>query len=228
MIDADYSQIELRVFAHISGDEHMSEAFMSNSDIHTATACRIFGVSPEDVSIEMRKKAKAINFGILYGMGEFSLAEDLKIPRYEARDYIDSYLDSYPAIEQYLENIVREAHEQGYVSTMFGRRRYIPEISASNKNLQKFGERVAKNSPIQGSSADIIKIAMINTHKKLCESGTGAKLLLQVHDELLIECPREHKEEVLLLLTKEMENATRLSVPLKVEAKSGDNWLECH
>ncbi len=228
LIDADYSQIELRVFAHISGDEHMSEAFMSNSDIHTATACRVFGVSPENVSIEMRKKAKAINFGILYGMGEFSLAEDLKIPRYEAKDYIDSYLNSYPAIEQYLENIVRDAHRQGYVTTMFGRRRYIPEISASNKNLQKFGERVAKNSPIQGSSADIIKIAMINTHKKLRESGTGAKLLLQVHDELLIECPREHKEEVLLLLTKEMENATRLSVPLKVEAKSGDNWLECH
>lgn len=228
LIDADYSQIELRVFAHIASDEHMTEAFVSGQDIHTSTSCRVFGVSPEEVTVEMRKRAKAINFGILYGMGEFSLADDLKIPRYQAKEYIQSYLDSYPGIEKYLENIVNEAKEQGYVTTMFGRRRYIPELTAPNKNIRNFGERVAKNSPIQGSSADIIKIAMINTDKKLRESGTGAKLLLQVHDELLIECPRERADEVLDLLKREMENAVSLSVPLKVEAKCGETWYECH
>lgn len=228
LIDADYSQIELRVLAHVSGDEHMSEAFLTGEDIHTATSCRIFGVKPEEVTIEMRKRAKAVNFGILYGMGEFSLAEDLKISRAKAKEYIESYLSGFPAVRDYLESAGTDAKEQGYVTTMLGRRRYIPELAAKNKNLQAFGERVARNSPIQGSSADIIKIAMINIDKKLRESGTGARLLLQVHDELLIESPRESAEEVLALLKTEMENAVKLSVPLKVEAAIGDNWLECH
>ncbi len=228
LIDADYSQIELRVLAHVSGDENMIGAFLSGEDIHTATSCRVFGVSPEDVTVEMRKRAKAVNFGILYGMGEYSLAEDLKISRAQAKEYIDSYLSSYPAIDEYLHNVAKDARADGYVTTMLGRRRYIPELAASNKNMQAFGERVARNSPIQGSSADIIKIAMINVAKKLRESGYDAKLLLQVHDELLIESARACADAVLELLKTEMENAVSLSVPLKVEANIGENWLECH
>lgn len=228
LIDADYSQIELRVLAHVSGDEHMIGAFMSGEDIHTATSCLIFGVTPDEVTVEMRKRAKAINFGILYGMGDFSLADDLHISRAKAKEYIESYLHSYPAIESYLEKVTLEAREHGYVTTMFARRRYIPELAAKNKNLQAFGERVARNSPIQGSSADIIKIAMINIDKKLRESGLGARLLLQVHDELLIECPRENAGAALELLRYEMENAVKMNVPLKVEAAIGENWLECH
>ena len=228
LIDADYSQIELRVLAHMSRDEHMSAAFVSGEDIHTATSCRVFSVSPEEVTVEMRKRAKAINFGILYGMGDFSLAEDLKISRAEAKEYIESYLSSYQGVEKYLEDTIESAKQDGYTTTMFSRRRYIPELSAPNKMLRNFGERVARNSPIQGSSADIIKIAMINTDKRLKESGLGAKLLLQVHDELLVECPREHTEKVLEILKNEMENATSLTVPLKVEAQSGENWYECH
>ncbi len=228
LIDADYSQIELRLLAHMSGDESMTEAFSTEKDIHTDTSCRIFGVAPEAVTIEMRKHAKAINFGILYGMGEFSLADDLKITRAKAKEYIENYLNSYPAIDSYLRSVIKEAREKGFVTTMLDRRRYIPELSASNKNLQAFGERVARNSPIQGSSADIIKLAMVNLDKKLKESGTGAKLLLQVHDELLVECPRESAEQVLELMKTEMERAVTLSVPLKVEANIGENWLECH
>ena len=228
LIDADYSQIELRVLAHLSGDEHMCAAFMSGEDIHTATSCRVFGVTPDSVTVEMRKRAKAINFGILYGMGEFSLSDDLKIPIAKAKEYINSYLSSYSGIEKYLEDTIDSAKRDGYTTTMFSRRRYIPELSAPNKMVRNFGERVARNSPIQGSSADIIKIAMINVDKKLRESGLDAKLLLQVHDELLIECRREQADAVLELLKTEMENAVKLNVPLVVEAHSGENWLECH
>ena len=228
LIDADYSQIELRVLAHVSGDENMIDAFLSGEDIHTATSCRVFGISPEEVTVEMRKRAKAVNFGILYGMGEFSLAEDLKISRFQAKEYIESYLASYPAIDKYLHDVAKDARADGYVTTMLGRRRYIPELAASNKNMQAFGERVARNSPIQGSSADIIKIAMINVDKKLKESGLDAKLILQVHDELLIESAADCAPKVLDLLKEEMENAVALSVPLKVEANIGANWLECH
>ena len=228
LIDADYSQIELRVLAHISDDRHMIDAFLGDEDIHTSTACRVFGVTPDEVTIEMRKRAKAVNFGILYGMGEFSLSEDLKISIAKAKEYIQNYLDSYPNIEKYLSDVVREAKGNGYVTTMFGRRRNIPELSAQNKNVQKFGERIAMNSPIQGSSADIIKIAMINVERKLSESGTGARLVLQVHDELLVEAPVECAEQVLEILKTEMESAVKLSVPLDVEAKIGRTWYECH
>ncbi len=228
LIDADYSQIELRVLAHLSADRHMTAAFNSGEDIHSATACRIFGVRADGVTIEMRKRAKAINFGILYGMGDFSLADDLKISRAMAKEYIDSYLSSYSGIESYLEDTIKLAKEQGYTTTMFSRRRYIPELNAPNKMVRNFGERVARNSPIQGSSADIIKIAMINVSRRLKESGLGAKLLLQVHDELLLECPREHAEAVQAILTEEMENAVKLAVPLLVEAKCGDSWFDCH
>lgn len=228
LIDADYSQIELRVLSHISGDENMINAFNSGDDIHTSTACRVFGISPSDVSIEQRKRAKAINFGILYGMGEYSLSEDLKIPMSKAKEYIKSYLDSYPAIEKYLSDIVDSARRDGYVTTMLGRRRYIPELSASNKNVQNFGERIAKNSPIQGSSADIIKIAMINVSKRLAESDTGARLLLQVHDELIVETKKEYADKVLCILKEEMENAVKLSIPLTVDANIGKTWYESH
>lgn len=228
LIDADYSQIELRVLAHISGDENMRDAFISGQDIHASTACRVFGVGADEMSVEHRKRAKAINFGILYGMGEFSLSEDLGIPISRAREYIKSYLDSYPAIESYLDSIVKTAYDNGYVTTMLGRRRYIPELSAANKNLRNFGERVAKNSPIQGSSADIIKIAMINVDKRLKESGTGARLILQVHDELIVEAPAGCADEVLDMLKQEMENAVKLSVPLTVEANKGRTWYDCH
>ncbi len=228
LIDADYSQIELRVLAHISGDEHMIGAFISGDDIHTSTACRVFGITPEEMTVELRKKAKAINFGILYGMGEFSLSEDLKIPIYRAKEYIESYLHSYPAIEKYLDDIVRFAKRDGYVTTMLGRRRYIPELSAQNKNIQHFGERIAKNSPIQGSSADIIKRAMINVSRRLAESGLDARLILQVHDELIVEASRDCAERVLELLKSEMESAIELSVPLIVDAKIGDTWYACH
>ena len=226
LIDADYSQIELRLLAAITDDEHMCTAFRDGTDIHTSTAAKVFGISPEDVTLEMRKSAKAVNFGILYGMGEFSLAEDLHISRKAAKEYIDNYLATYPKIDEYLKNIKKEAAEKGYVTTMLGRRRYIPELSSPNKMVRGFGERVAMNSPIQGSAADIIKLAMIAVHRRLAESGMDAKLILQVHDELLIEANKSCADEALGLLREEMENAVKLSVPLDVGIAMGENWFD--
>lgn len=226
LIDADYSQIELRVLAAISGDEAMIRAFTSGTDIHTSTAATVFGVHPESVTSEMRKRAKAINFGIVYGMGEFSLAEDLGITRAQAKKYIESYLSSYPAVCEYLENIVAEAYDKGFVTTLFGRRRYIPELAQQNKNLKNFGERVAKNSPIQGTAADIIKIAMINTGDRLKESGIDARLILQVHDELILEAHKDHADEAAKILEECMENAISLGVPLIAKASIGKTWFD--
>lgn len=226
IIDADYSQIELRLLAHISGDEAMISAFADGADIHTSTASKIFGVDRESVTLELRKKAKAVNFGIMYGMGEFSLSEDLGISRAEAKRYIESYLSGFPKVRVYLDEVRAEAKEKGYVRTLLGRRRYIPELSSSNKNLQHFGERVAMNSPIQGTAADIIKIAMINVDRKLKERGLDARLILQVHDELLIEAHKSCADEVMKILVYEMENTMPLSVPLDVDAHIGDNWFE--
>ena len=226
LIDADYSQIELRILAAISGDEAMSSAFRDGRDIHTATAMRVFGVSESDVSIELRKKAKAINFGILYGMGDFSLASDLHISRADARAYIDSYLGAYPKVKQYLEDVVRRAKRDGFVTTYFGRRRYIPELASGKKMEAAFGERVAMNSPIQGTAADIIKLAMVNIARRLSEGGYDARLILQVHDELIIETNKACAEQVGQLLKSEMENAVSLSVPLTVEISSGDSWYD--
>ena len=200
IIDADYSQIELRLLAHISGDENMKNSFLIGEDIHTATAATVFGVSAEQVTPELRKRAKAVNFGIVYGIGEHSLSEDLGISRNEAKLYIESYLAGYPKVSEYLDGIKIKAREDGYVTTEFGRRRYIPELSASNKNVQKFGERVAMNSPIQGTAADIIKIAMIRVADRLREADVDATLILQVHDELLIECRRTQAEDVKKML----------------------------
>lgn len=228
LIDADYSQIELRLLADIAGDDAMREAFISGFDIHTDTAARVFGVDKEQVTMEMRKKAKAINFGIMYGMGEHSLSEDLHISRAEAKSYIESYLSSYPDIRRYLEDIVKTAYAQGFVTTKLGRRRFIPELSESNKVRRKFGERVAMNSPIQGTAADIMKIAMIRVQKRLSESGLDAKMILQVHDELILDASRADAEAAMALLCEEMRHAVSLSVPLDVEAHIGANWFEAH
>ena len=228
LIDADYSQIELRLLADIAGDTAMREAFVSGFDIHTDTASRVFGVDKDHVTVELRKKAKAINFGIMYGMGEHSLSEDLHISRAEAKSYIDSYLSSYPDINRYLDEIIKTAYEQGFVTTKLGRRRFIPELAESNKMRKKFGERVAMNSPIQGTAADIMKIAMIRVHDRLAKSGLDAKLILQVHDELILEASAQDAEAAMALLCEEMENAVKLSVPLDVEAHIGKNWFEAH
>ena len=228
LIDADYSQIELRLLADIAGDTAMREAFVSGFDIHTDTASRVFGVDKDHVTVELRKKAKAINFGIMYGMGEHSLSEDLHISRAEAKTYIDSYLSSYPDINRYLDEVIKTAYEQGFVTTKLGRRRFIPELAESNKMRKKFGERVAMNSPIQGTAADIMKIAMIRVHDRLAKSGLDAKLILQVHDELILEASAQDAEAAMALLCEEMENAVKLSVPLDVEAHIGANWFEAH
>lgn len=226
IIDADYSQIELRLLAHISGDENLIGAFRSGADIHTSTAATVFGVAPEAVTPEMRKKAKAVNFGILYGIGAFSLSDDLGVSRQQAQEYINQYLAGFPKIDAYLKNIVRSAYETGYVTTLFGRRRYIPELAGKNKTQQKFGERVAMNSPIQGTAADLIKLAMIRVHRRLREERMDARLILQVHDELLLEANRACAAQAEQVLREEMEHAASLSVPLTVEIHTGENWYE--
>ena len=227
LVDADYSQIELRLLAAISGDETMLNAFANGTDIHTLTASQVFGVPVESVTKEMRKRAKAVNFGIVYGIGPYSLSQDIGVTVKAAGQYIDSYLNKYPAVSGYLENIKKQAKRDGYVKTLLGRRRYIPEMFSSKKTEQAFGERVAMNSPIQGTAADIIKIAMVNTNRALKESGLDAKLILQVHDELIVETAKDCVEEVKALLVREMENAVSLPVKLSVEATDGDSWYKC-
>ncbi len=226
IIDADYSQIELRILAHISDDETMKNAFLSGEDIHTRTAATVFGVAPESVTSEQRKRAKAVNFGILYGMGEYSLSEDLGISRAQAKQYIESYLAGFPKVSNYLDEIKQTAHKEGGVTTLFGRRRKISELASQNKNLQHFGERVAMNSPIQGTAADIIKIAMVRTADELRARGIDAKLILQVHDELLVEAHRDVADEAFAVLVECMEQSTKLTVPLDVDAHVGENWFE--
>nr|MBQ5811219.1 DNA polymerase I [Clostridia bacterium] len=226
LIDADYSQIELRLLAHIANDETMINAFLSGEDIHSSTASAVFGVPIEAVTSELRKRAKAVNFGIVYGIGAFSLAMDLGITKKQADEYIKSYLERFYAIDKYLKGTIESAYEKGFVETIFRRRRYIPELSATNKIMKGFGERVAMNSPIQGSAADIIKIAMINVRNALKEANIDAKLILQVHDELVVEASRECADTAAEILRREMENAASLSVPLSVELSVGDNWYE--
>lgn len=226
LIDADYSQIELRLLAHISGDENMIRAFNSGVDIHATTAATVFGVSKDQVTPEMRKKAKAVNFGILYGIGAYSLADDIGVSRAQAKAYIDQYLAGFPKVDAYLKRTIAEAYETGYVTTLFGRRRYIPELSGKNKMLQKFGERVAMNSPIQGTAADLIKLSMIRVHRRLAESGINARLILQVHDELLIEADEASANEAERILKEEMENVVHYAVPLTVEIHTAKTWFD--
>ncbi len=226
LISADYSQIELRLLACISGDESMINAFASGEDIHTSTASAVFGVPVESVTSLLRKRAKAVNFGIVYGIGEYSLSQDLDISVKQAKEYIDSYLSSYPGVQAYLKNIVEIAAKNGYVDTLYGRKRYIPEINSKNGVMRKFGERVAMNSPIQGSAADIIKIAMLNVSQKLEEASIDARIILQVHDELIIEASEDCAEEAAAILRREMESAVKLPIPLSVDLSIGDRWYE--
>ncbi len=226
LVDADYSQIELRVLAHIADDENMKAAFLNEVDIHTQTASQVFGVPMDEVTSEMRFRAKAVNFGIVYGIGEFSLAQDLKISMKEAKKYIEDYLSAYPKVKEYMEKTVENGKTKGFVSTILNRRRYLPELRAANRITQAFGERVAMNAPIQGSAADIIKIAMVNVFRRLMDEGMRSKLVLQVHDELIVEAVPEECEKVQKLLTEEMEKAVVLSVPLKVEGNIGKTWYE--
>lgn len=226
LIDADYSQIELRLLAHLSQDECMVNAFKNDEDVHSLTASQVLNVPLSMVTPEMRFKAKAVNFGIIYGIGAFSLAKDLKISRIEAQKYIDRYFAHYEGISEYLKYIVDFAYKNGYVETMFNRRRYLPEINSSNYNLRMFGERVAKNMPIQGTAADIIKIAMVNIYKSLKNKKLKSKIISQVHDELIIESPVEEAEMATEILKSEMEKAIKLSVPLKVNIAVGETWFD--
>ncbi len=227
LIDSDYSQIELRLLAAISGDVKMIDAFNSDQDIHRQTASQVFDVPLEAVTDSQRKRAKAVSFGIVYGISDFSLSKDIGVSRPAAKKYIENYLHRYPAVSEYLENIKKEARDKGYVSTLLGRRRYIPEMASGKKTVRSFGERVAMNSPIQGTAADIIKLAMVNTYRALKEGGYESKLILQVHDELIIEAPENEVEDVKELLISEMENALSLEVKLSVETAIGRNWYDC-
>ena len=226
LIDADYSQIELRVLAHVANDETLINAFNNGEDIHTVTASQVFGVPLDSVTAEMRKRAKAVNFGIIYGIGDYSLSQDLKIPKKTAAEYIKNYLDKYSGVREYLETTKSDARTNGYVETMFGRIRNIPEINAANKNLQAFGERVAMNTPIQGAAADLIKIAMIRTDEMLKQAGLKARLILQIHDELIIEAPENEQEQATAILREAMQGAADLKVPLGVDIGIGKSWYD--
>ncbi len=226
LIDADYSQIELRVLAHMAGDKAMTDAFNSGADIHRTTAAQAFGVAPEEVTPELRSAAKAVNFGIVYGISAFSLGKDIGVPTKQAQAYIDGYMKSYPAIAAFMKEVVAQAAKDGFVQTMYGRRRYLPELAASNHMVRSFGERVARNMPIQGTAADIIKIAMVKVFARLKKDCPEARLILQVHDELIVECPAEKADQAAAILREEMESAARLSVKLVADANIGINWLE--
>jgi DNA polymerase-1 len=225
-IDADYSQIELRLLANFSGCKELIEAYNNGEDIHAVTASQVFGVPQSEVTSKMRREAKAVNFGIIYGISDYGLAKNLNIPVKTAREYIEKYFEHYSAIKEYMDNCVNKARECGYAETLTGRKRYIREINSSNYNLRQFGERAAMNMPLQGSSADIIKIAMINVERALKENGLKTKLILQVHDELLLDAPIEEEKAASEILKREMENAVKLNVPLTVDVHSGKNWYE--
>lgn len=227
-LDADYSQIELRIMAHISQDPAMQEAFRHGADIHRATAARLYNVPPEEVTPRMRSSVKAVNFGILYGKGAFSLARDLGVSVKEADDFIKTYLGAYPKVKEYMDRVIQEGIEQGYVTTLYHRRRLLPELSSSNRNIRAQGERMALNTPIQGTAADVIKLAMVKVANRLHRENLKAKLILQVHDELIVECPTEEIEQASRILREEMEGAAQLSVPLTADVNQGKNWLEAH
>ena len=228
LVDADYSQIELRLLAHMSGDEEMIQAFRDGVDIHTVTASQVFGVSPDRVTSDMRRAAKAVNFGIVYGISPFSLSQDIHVSVAQAKSYMEKYFEHYAGVRAYMDGVVEQGKRQGYVSTLYGRRRWLPELKSSNFNTRSFGERVALNMPIQGTAADIIKLAMIRVEQRLAAEGLQAQLVLQVHDELIVECPQEEADTVAKLLTQEMEGVAQLSVPLTAEAKVGRTWAEAH
>ena len=228
LVSADYSQIELHVLAHLSGDEALIEVFEAGEDIHTLTASALFGVFPEMVSADMRRRAKVINFGVIYGMSPFGLSKELGIGQAEAREYIDNYFDRYKGVRKFLDEILENARRDKYVCTLLNRRRYIPEIASSNAAIRQFAERTAINAPIQGTAADLIKIAMINLHHLLEKRHSRARMIMQVHDELVFEVPEAEKDEIMALVKREMEGVVKLRVPLKVEINAGKNWDEAH
>jgi DNA polymerase-1 len=223
-VNADYSQIELRVLAHMAGDEHLIQAYKDARDIHALTASQVFHVPLDEVTPLQRRNAKAVNFGIVYGISSFGLSQDLSITRKEADQYIQKYFETYPGIKHFLDKAVSDAKEKGYAVTLYGRRRPVPELASKNFIQRSFGERVAMNSPIQGTAADIIKIAMIRVSERLHRENLKSRLILQIHDELLIEAEMDEVDQVKNLLVEEMENAASLSVPLTVDMNSGDNW----
>ena len=226
LVDADYSQIELRLLAHMAGDEKMIAAFRAGQDIHTQTASQVFGLPPEEVTGELRRRAKAVNFGIVYGISGFSLAQDIGVSRQEAAEYMDKYLETFAGVRKYMYEIKEQAKQDGYVSTLMGRRRWLPELKSSNYNLRAFGERVALNMPIQGTAADVMKLAMIRVARRLKAEGLQAQLILQVHDELIVECPQAEQEQVKTLLAQEMAGAGDFAVPLIADAAAGHSWAE--
>ena len=228
LVDADYSQIELRLLAHMSGDQAMIGGFNSGVDIHTVTASQVFGLPQDEVPPELRRAAKAVNFGIVYGISAFSLSDDIHVTVAQAKEYMEKYFEHYSGVRAYMDRVVAQGREDGYVSTLYGRRRWLPELKSSNFNTRSFGERVALNMPIQGTAADIIKLAMIKVDNRLRAEGLEARLVLQVHDELIVECPEGEAEQVKALLQEEMEGVAALSVPLVADAKAGRTWAECH
>ena len=224
LLDADYSQIELRILAHISGDKVMSEAFINGDDIHARTASQVMKLPMEMITPQLRSRAKAVNFGIVYGIGAFSLAKDTGMSVKEADAFIKDYLTNFSGVADYMDSITAFAKENGYVTTLYNRKRLLPEVNNSNKNVQAAGIRMAMNTPIQGTSADIIKIAMVKVYNRLKAEGMKSQLVLQVHDELIVEAPLEEMEKASAILSQEMQNAAQLSIPLKADVNSGENW----
>ena len=227
-MSADYSQIELRIMAHLSCDTHLISAFRNGQDVHSMTAAKIFGISPEDVTADQRRIAKTANFGILYGISAFGLSQRLHIGRAEAKKIIEDYFSNFPAISSYIEDTLASAREFGYVETLFGRRRYLPDINSRNATVRALAERTAINAPIQGTSADIIKLAMVNVDRRIAEEDLQSRMVLQIHDELLFDALPEEVEKLERIVREEMENVIELSIPLTVECNYGNNWLEAH
>jgi DNA polymerase-1 len=228
ILSADYSQIELRILAHLSQDETLIRSFREGEDIHTRTAAEIFGVSPPLITPQMRREAKVINFGIIYGMSAYGLAKELAIDQKVAKAYINDYFKKYRGVREYIDSVLEKAREKGYVTTLKHRRRYLPEITSPNQAMRQFAERMAINAPIQGTAADLIKIAMINIQKKIEEQKLKTKMIIQIHDELVFEFPEEEAGKAEHLIRKEMEGVIDISVPLKIDINSGKNWSEAH
>jgi DNA polymerase-1 len=228
ILSADYNQIELRIMAHLSGDETLTESFCQGEDVHRRTASEVFGFAPDQVTPEHRRQAKTINFGILYGMGPFGLAQRLGISNEEAQNIITAYFARYPKVNEFIAGTIASAHKHGFVTTLLNRRRYLPEIRSDNRNIREFGERTAVNTPIQGTAADLIKLAMIRIADRLRKDSWKSKMILQIHDELVFETPDSEVEKLSAIVKKEMEGAISLSVPVKVDVGVGANWFEAH
>ena len=228
LVDADYSQIELRILAHITGDEHMQQAFLNGEDIHRSTAAKIYGIPQSEVTPRLRSSAKAINFGIMYGKGAYSLAKDIGVSVKEADAFLKNYLAAFPNVSGYMDKTIADAKANGYVSTLFGRRRALPELASSNFNVRSSGERMARNTPIQGTAADVIKLAMVRVWKRLRDEKMESRLILTVHDELIVEAPEAEAEKAAQILREEMEGCVQYAVPLSTDVHAGKNWLEAH